>query len=183
MALRSRSRTVVPASGPGRGPGSDGRTRHRPQPAREGPRRHHDTPSADTPRLRAEALFTPAPTDGRTGGNGPPGTARQKPAAHDVAFPAAGGLAFPAVDAPAAPATPAVPAAPEPPATDMRWRERFGAALRERMPLWLQSRCGLERRSVAALGVLLVVSVVFAAQYFWSGRTQQVRAPEVVRVS
>jgi competence protein ComEA len=49
------------------------------------------------------------------------------------------------------------------------------------MPLWLQSRCGLERRSVAALGVLLVVAVVFAVQQFWGGRTQSVRAPEVVR--
>ncbi|MGW5475585.1 helix-hairpin-helix domain-containing protein [Streptomyces sp. NPDC004008] len=180
MALRSRSRTVVPTSGPGRGPGSDGRTRHRPHPAREGPRRYHSTPSADTLRLRAEALFSPAPTDGRTGGKGPPRTAREKPAVRDVAFPAAGGLAFPAVDASAAPV---VPAAPEPPATEMAWRERFGPALRERMPLWLQSRCGLERRSVAALGVLLVVSVVFAAQHFWSGRTQQVRAPEVVRAA
>jgi competence protein ComEA len=51
------------------------------------------------------------------------------------------------------------------------------------MPLWLQSRCGLERRSVAALTVLLVVAAVFAVQHFWSGRTQPVRAPEVVRAS
>ncbi|WP_435835513.1 helix-hairpin-helix domain-containing protein [Streptomyces avermitilis] len=63
------------------------------------------------------------------------------------------------------------------------WRERVGLAVRERMPLWLQSRCGLERRSVAALTVLLVVAAVFAAQHFWSGRTQQVRAPEVVRAA
>lgn len=49
------------------------------------------------------------------------------------------------------------------------------------MPLWLQSRCGLERKSVTALGVLLVVAVVFAVQQFWGGRTQSVRAPEVVR--
>lgn len=51
------------------------------------------------------------------------------------------------------------------------------------MPLWLQSRCGLERRSVTALGVLLVVAVVFAVQQFWGGRTQSVRAPEVVRAT
>lgn len=61
------------------------------------------------------------------------------------------------------------------------WRERTGQALRERMPLWLQTRCGLERRSVAALSVLLVVAAVFAVQHFWSGRTQPVAAPEVVR--
>ena len=63
------------------------------------------------------------------------------------------------------------------------WRERAGLAVRERMPLWLQSRCGLERKSVVALTVLLVVAAVFAAQHFWSGRTQPVRAPEVVRAA
>lgn len=34
---------------------------------------------------------------------------------------------------------------------------------------------------MTALGVLLVVAVVFAVQQFWGGRTQSVRAPEVVR--
>ncbi|MFJ5835866.1 helix-hairpin-helix domain-containing protein [Streptomyces shenzhenensis] len=61
------------------------------------------------------------------------------------------------------------------------WRERAGTALRERMPLWLQARCGLERRGVIALAVLLVVVAVFAVQHFWAGRTQSVRAPQVVR--
>ncbi len=61
------------------------------------------------------------------------------------------------------------------------WRERAGLALRERLPLWVQARCGLERRSVVALAVVLVVAAGFAAQHFWSGRTQGVRAPEVVR--
>ncbi|MET7775377.1 ComEA family DNA-binding protein [Streptomyces mirabilis] len=78
-----------------------------------------------------------------------------------------------------APASAPAPA-PAPGAT-AAWRERAGLAVRERMPLWLQSRCGLERRSVTALGVLLVVAVVFAVQQFWGGRTQSVRAPEVVR--
>ncbi|MFJ2261303.1 helix-hairpin-helix domain-containing protein [Streptomyces sp. NPDC087844] len=63
------------------------------------------------------------------------------------------------------------------------WRRRTGLAVRERMPLWLQSRCGLERRSVAALAVVLVVAAVLAAQHFWSGRTQPVRAPEIVRAA
>ncbi|MFB7499482.1 helix-hairpin-helix domain-containing protein [Streptomyces sp. NPDC056161] len=61
------------------------------------------------------------------------------------------------------------------------WRERIGIALRERMPVWLQARCGLERRGVIALSVLLAVAAVFAVQHFWTGRTQSVRAPEVVR--
>ncbi|WP_405972010.1 helix-hairpin-helix domain-containing protein [Streptomyces sp. NBC_00988] len=60
------------------------------------------------------------------------------------------------------------------------WRERTGAALRERMPVWVQTRCGLERRNVVALAVVLVVAAVFAVQHFWVGRTQPVRAPEVV---
>ncbi|MFJ2156765.1 helix-hairpin-helix domain-containing protein [Streptomyces sp. NPDC087856] len=63
------------------------------------------------------------------------------------------------------------------------WRERAGAALRERMPVWVQTRCGLERRNVIALGVLLLVAGVFAVQHFWVGRTQPVRAPEVVRAA
>ncbi|WUT25807.1 ComEA family DNA-binding protein [Streptomyces sp. NBC_00696] len=63
------------------------------------------------------------------------------------------------------------------------WRQRAGAALRERMPVWVQTRCGLERRNVIALGVLLLVAGVFAVQHFWVGRTQPVRAPEVVRAA
>ncbi|MGC0377343.1 helix-hairpin-helix domain-containing protein [Streptomyces sp. SAI-229] len=62
-------------------------------------------------------------------------------------------------------------------------RERAGLALRERLPLWVQTRCGMERRSVAALSVLLVIAVGFAVQHFWTGRTQPVRAPEVVRAA
>ena len=49
------------------------------------------------------------------------------------------------------------------------------------MPVWVQTRCGLERRNVVALAVLLVVAAVFAVQHFWAGRTQPVNAPEVVR--
>jgi competence protein ComEA len=63
------------------------------------------------------------------------------------------------------------------------WRERAGLALRERMPLWLQTRCGLERRNVLALTVVLVVAAAFALQHFWTGRTQTVRPPEVVRAA
>jgi competence protein ComEA len=49
------------------------------------------------------------------------------------------------------------------------------------MPVWLQARCGLERRSVLALTVLLVAAAGFAVQHFWAGRAQPVKAPEVVR--
>ncbi|MFH9004892.1 helix-hairpin-helix domain-containing protein [Streptomyces afghaniensis] len=63
------------------------------------------------------------------------------------------------------------------------WRERAGLAVRERLPVWLQARCGLERRSVLALTVVLVVAAAFAVQHFWAGRTQSVRPPEVVRAA
>ncbi|WP_406311093.1 helix-hairpin-helix domain-containing protein [Streptomyces thermoviolaceus] len=61
--------------------------------------------------------------------------------------------------------------------------ERAGLALTERLPLWMQTRCGLERRHVVALTVVFAVAVVVAVQHFWSGRTQDVRAPEVVRAA
>ncbi|MFC8245662.1 helix-hairpin-helix domain-containing protein [Streptomyces chartreusis] len=63
------------------------------------------------------------------------------------------------------------------------WRAQAGLALRERMPVWLQARCGLERRNVVALTVVLVLAGGFAVQHFWAGRAQSVRAPEVVRAA
>ncbi len=62
-------------------------------------------------------------------------------------------------------------------------RGRVGPVLRERMPVWLQARCGLERRSVVALTALLVIAAALAVQHFWTGRTQPVRPPEVVRAA
>ncbi|MFD9338095.1 helix-hairpin-helix domain-containing protein [Streptomyces sp. NPDC060028] len=53
-------------------------------------------------------------------------------------------------------------------------------AVRERLPVWLQVRCGVQPRTVAAVCVVLVVAVGFAAQQFWSARPQPVTAPEVV---
>ncbi|MFI0190698.1 helix-hairpin-helix domain-containing protein [Streptomyces sp. NPDC017086] len=61
------------------------------------------------------------------------------------------------------------------------WRERAGLAVRERLPLWLQARYGVERRAVVALTVVLVAAAVLAAQHFWTGRTRSVSAPQVVR--
>lgn len=61
------------------------------------------------------------------------------------------------------------------------WRDRARLALRERMPMWVQTRCGLERRSVIALTVVFVVAGAFALQHFWAGRGEEIRAPEVVR--
>ncbi|MFF4078509.1 helix-hairpin-helix domain-containing protein [Streptomyces sp. NPDC001777] len=61
-----------------------------------------------------------------------------------------------------------------------RWRERVVPALWERLPVWLQLRCGLEPRALAALAVVLVAAGVFAAMHFWSARPQAVRAPRTV---
>ncbi len=84
------------------------------------------------------------------------------------------------------------PPAPEPVAVDesvavaepvvlatgeRRWR----AAVRERLPLWVQTRCGLEPRSLAALAVVLVVAACAAGGFFWAGRPEPVGAPELVR--
>ncbi|MEU4979348.1 ComEA family DNA-binding protein [Streptomyces sp. NPDC021969] len=174
MALRSRSRTTSATSGPGRAPASDGRLVHRRAPgsraharprARPGSRDRHGRRHAPPEELRrrAEALFGERVEEfDRAGHERAQGEAGKGP---PLPGPETRG------DADIGDSCGATPT----------WRERIGQALRERMPLWLQTRCGLERRSVAALTVLLVVAAVFAAQHFWSGRTQSVAAPEVVR--
>ncbi|MGW5212430.1 helix-hairpin-helix domain-containing protein [Streptomyces sp. NPDC004051] len=175
MALRSRSHTATATSGPGRAPASDGRARHRrPSAAGAGPRsgggrvrhehRHRDRDaSAEELRRRAEALF------GERGGG-----VRNLRGARVVPRWAVSGAG-------PDPVAPDPMTDPDPPAPgERRQAGRTVLALRERLPLWVRTRCGLERRSVIALSVLLVVVVGFAAQHFWGGRTQPVRAPEVV---
>ncbi|WP_206315771.1 ComEA family DNA-binding protein [Streptomyces sp. C1-2] len=238
MALRSPSRTANPTSGPGRGPASEGRSRHRSARngsarygaarrhgpdrrgrGRHGPRRHA---SAEALRVRAEALFPPGPDTGRpsppepdppaedrlpsprthpffTGqdweprpereaaGNGPPGRGERPVSptygtgehAHTTAR-------APYRAVPGAPPEAEGPPEAEEPAVGAEgvsvptWRERAALAVRERTPLWLQTRCGLEGRSVAALAVLLLAAAVLAGGHFWSGRTEEVEAPRAV---
>ncbi|WP_184348749.1 ComEA family DNA-binding protein [Streptomyces olivoverticillatus] len=43
--------------------------------------------------------------------------------------------------------------------------------------MWVQLRCGIEVRTLAALAVVLVAAGVLAAYHFWAGRPQAVRAP------
>ncbi|MFG3548253.1 helix-hairpin-helix domain-containing protein [Streptomyces sp. NPDC047725] len=184
MALRSHPRTAAASSGPGRGPASDGRVRRpRRRPGTHGRHRHA---SAAEVRRRADALFGER-TDAlsgeradvlsreRAGAWGEPGA--QAP-------PGGGGAGDPG-DGPGVGRSPvgvrSGGADDDVGLLAPTRRERAGAALRERMPLWLQNRCGMERRSVAALTVLLVVAAVLAAQHFWAGRTETVAAPEVVR--
>ncbi|MEV0909486.1 ComEA family DNA-binding protein [Streptomyces hokutonensis] len=211
MALRSRSHTATATSGPGRAPSSDGRTRHRRAPTRGrahrqasadelrrraellfaervGERRElGNGPPGEERGVPAPGEWVAARTSARTGapvGVGP---------ASDVPY-GGGSEGTSVVAGPAVSAGPAragdvgdFGGVGEAGVGDSRavgvgaWRERAGSALRERMPVWVQTRCGLERRSVVALGVLFVVAAVFAVQHFWVGRTQPVRAPEVVR--
>ncbi|MFJ4896847.1 helix-hairpin-helix domain-containing protein [Streptomyces sp. NPDC088727] len=46
--------------------------------------------------------------------------------------------------------------------------------------MWVQLRCGLEPRTLAALTVVLVAAAVFAGMRFWSARPEGVRAPDSV---
>ncbi|MFC9588571.1 helix-hairpin-helix domain-containing protein [Streptomyces sp. NPDC056944] len=62
-------------------------------------------------------------------------------------------------------------------------RERLAALLRDRTPVWVQTRCGLEPRALGALTVVLLVAAVVAGGYFWTGRPEPVRAPELVRAA
>ncbi|MFC8423279.1 helix-hairpin-helix domain-containing protein [Streptomyces sp. NPDC057236] len=205
MALRSRSRTATATSGPGRPPASDGRARHRRPTGPRGRTPHRDRrAAAEELRRRAESLFD----DDRTAhGRRPPawaltGTRRIRRAGSSAAVNRPATVDRQAARGRVAAAGPPVPgpgggavevdeedevAGPEEPGggseRGRRLRERAGLALRERLPLWVQTRCGLERRSVIALSALLVLAVGFAAQHFWSGRTQPVRAPEVVRAA
>ncbi|MFB7556376.1 helix-hairpin-helix domain-containing protein [Streptomyces brevispora] len=53
-------------------------------------------------------------------------------------------------------------------------------ALRERLPVWVQLRCGLEPKALAALAVVLAAAAVLAGMHFWSARPEGVRAPDHV---
>ncbi|MEU6989500.1 ComEA family DNA-binding protein [Streptomyces sp. NPDC046465] len=181
MALRSLSRTPSATSGPGRGPASDGRMSHREARGRARRRRASARAEAgagaeagaESVRLRAERLFVE------------PGSPRLGVAAADavlvhdeVGVEGPAPATHPDADADAD-ADPDAGAAVQPELPSRR--ERVGLAVRDRLPLWLHTRCGLERRGVTALAVVLLVAAVFAAQHFWTGRAQPVRPPDVVR--
>ncbi|MEV7871974.1 ComEA family DNA-binding protein [Streptomyces sp. NPDC088124] len=87
---------------------------------------------------------------------------------------------FPAASGSTAPVAAPQPS-PPPKAVRARAWTRAPAAVRERLPLWIQLRCGLEPRTLGALAVVLVVAAGLAVQHFWTGRPQPVRAPDTVR--
>ncbi|WP_406267794.1 ComEA family DNA-binding protein [Streptomyces sp. NBC_00191] len=173
MALRTRSAR----SGPGRARASDGRARDgraRDAGSRSGPGRGMYRPalrparlrggqvaaaSITAPRRRADALFDGSP--GGTGRAEPPGASLDAA----VGRSSAEGRAVAAADVDFSTSA----------------RQRVRLAVRERLPLWLQLRCGLEPRALAALAVVLLLAAGFAVQHFWVGRPQTVRAPELVQ--
>ncbi|WP_410538578.1 helix-hairpin-helix domain-containing protein [Streptomyces sp. KL2] len=55
--------------------------------------------------------------------------------------------------------------------------------MRDRLPLWVRTRCGVEPRTLAALALALAVALGFAVHHFWSGRPQTVQAPPVESAS
>ncbi len=83
-------------------------------------------------------------------------------------------------DTPAGPATGAALQAPPAEGAGLSPGAARGLAVRERLPLWLQDRCEVRPRTVAAVAVVLVAAVGFAGQQYWWARPQTVTAPAVV---
>ncbi|MFD8861510.1 helix-hairpin-helix domain-containing protein [Streptomyces vinaceus] len=167
MTLRTRTSPSSGAtSGPGRSPLSDGRLRHRRRPPRPG----SPDPEAAAVRRRAEALLGGGPQP-------PPPEAAPLPSSPPEAPPAQvrpdpePGIRSVADPPPGAP--PAGEAA-------LSGGAALRLAVRERLPVWLQARCAVQPRTVAAVGVVLAAAVAFGAQQYWTARPQPVTAPPVV---
>ncbi|MFF3836437.1 helix-hairpin-helix domain-containing protein [Streptomyces sp. NPDC001930] len=155
--------TGAPTSGPGRTPGSDGRSRPGARGAAPGRARRR------TRVRRARAV--------------PEAVVRRR---GDELFPAAAAAAAAEAEAEAAVADPEAEGRGSPSGVRDRGstpgaRARLAAGLRDRAPVWVQTRIGLEPRTLAALTVVLVVAAGLAGGYFWTGRPEPVRAPELVR--
>ncbi|GGU86194.1 hypothetical protein GCM10010275_22250 [Streptomyces litmocidini] len=97
----------------------------------------------------------------------------------DALFPTVTPPAPEAWEVPEAPPAPEAPERGSPPGV----RERVVALLRDRTPVWVQTRCGLEPRALAALTVVLLVAAGLAGGYFWTGRPEPVRAPALVHAA
>ncbi|MET9698603.1 ComEA family DNA-binding protein [Streptomyces sp. NPDC006529] len=166
MTLRTRTAPTSRAtSGPGRPYSSDGRSRtaggrFRASDGRT--RRQGAAPVSPALRRRADALLNgsggarEAPPDGGVeGGSG---------VSSGVDSGGAGGAGGPEGVGPVGPRA-----------------DRVGWALgvRERMPVWVQTRCGLEPKTLGAVAVVLVAAVGFAGQQYWSAGPKPVTAPAV----
>ncbi|WP_371615838.1 helix-hairpin-helix domain-containing protein [Streptomyces sp. NBC_00454] len=167
MTLRTRTSSPAGAtSGPGRPRLSDGRLRHR-----RGDRSVHPEPAVV--RRRAEALL----------GGHPPGAPLPDPPPEPMSAAAPVPVATStAALAPAAVSSGGSADGVEPRAGEGALPDGVARrlAVRERLPVWLQTRCGVEPRAVAAVSVVLVAAVGFAGQQYWSARPQPVTAPALV---
>ncbi|MGP3923101.1 helix-hairpin-helix domain-containing protein [Streptomyces sp. 8N616] len=128
-------------------------------------------------RAPSPLLASPRPrAPGYGGGGSPPGSAEpdpERPAPPGGSPDAPSGGSGP--DAPSGGSGP--DASGSPPEDALPRRTRWRLAIRERLPLWMQLRCGVEPRTLAALAVVLVLAGGVAAYHFWTGRPQTVRAP------
>ncbi|WFB11795.1 helix-hairpin-helix domain-containing protein [Streptomyces sp. LX-29] len=133
--------------------------------SREGSGVLHDREAAARDRTGMPADAPGVPGDGPGVPRGEEGLGLSRPGDTDSAH------------EPGAPVEPdgAAPTSPGGP----RLRPRVRLALRERLPLWWQTRCGVEPRALAALGLVLLAVTGFGVYHFWAGRPQTVRAPEV----
>ncbi|WSR71199.1 ComEA family DNA-binding protein [Streptomyces sp. NBC_01197] len=174
--LTSRSAT----SGPGRTPASDGRTRYTGS-RRRNRLRHTRTVRVTALRLRAASLFPAQSVDPVAPVNV---TARASesvaPEPVDEGSRPRGGALGGGAPGREVPLGGASSSAAPGPSRMGAVASRAGEALRERLPLWVQARCGLTPRTLAALAVVLVAAAVLAAQHFWAGRPRSVPAPAVV---
>ncbi|MEE1812565.1 ComEA family DNA-binding protein [Streptomyces sp. BE133] len=180
MAPRSHRATSGSGSGPGRTPASDGRARGGPGlgPGRRRSSRGRADVVAAASRRRADALI-----GGAYGGRVARPVLGVASAPAPVSAPSPPSMPSPAPDTAPAPASTPTSTSPSAPAQVARvpgWRERLVPALRERIPVWMQLRCGLEPRTLAALAVVLIAAAVFAAVHFRSARPHSVRAPDPV---
>ncbi|MFH0244390.1 helix-hairpin-helix domain-containing protein [Streptomyces sp. HK10] len=78
---------------------------------------------------------------------------------------------------------PAPAAEPDAVPADATRRARLAEAVRDRLPLWVRTRCGVEPRALAALTLALAAALGFAVHHFWSGRPLTVQAPPVESAS
>ncbi|WP_235978616.1 ComEA family DNA-binding protein [Streptomyces lycii] len=155
------------------GPGSPSGPGHAPAPEHSSvPRR----PSG--PERRVEPASSPDPASSRDPvrllGSARRATVRpERTAAHSDPPEPDAPRAEPVEPDPAGAPAPASAAA----ARRLPWHTRWRLGLRERLPLWVQLRCGIEPRTLAALTVLLVLAAGLAVHHYWTGRPETVRSP------
>jgi competence protein ComEA len=142
-------------------------------PGRRSPRGRHRRPLPHRAHARAAALFGPDPDPGA--GSGPdsdldPGTERADPVPSRAPGSNPAIAAVPRAVPDAVGETPA----PVPPEEEEEDEPARHPAMRLRR--WLQGRCAVEPRTLAAVCVVLAIAIGFAVHHYWTGRPQTVTA-------